>query len=265
MQMMVFVDSVRQIRAELESDIGQLKKHVLDTLHIIENKSDKTIKIYDDLEKIISLKDELITLQESLRNYTVELETFSEKIRIKSEADFENAYSSMKKKYEKDLDDLGYKIEIRLTLKLKHFESSIFTNEQKLLDINDRLMRQYKEFSKDIEAIRNMVARMKIKKSDENTAVEVNASSILDINTFQKKFQKVEDISKQAKQFIDDFYPEKYFNTDKINKELAFLEQKAIDNNNAIKTSMKKAETATIIAGLAIGAAIVSLILLFLK
>ncbi|MCX6153336.1 MAG: hypothetical protein NT007_04165 [Candidatus Kapabacteria bacterium] len=265
MHTLFFLDSARSLRTEVETDIDILKKDVLNIVHDIERKTEKTIKIYSDLSTIISLKDELIKLHDVLKVTKNEILAFSEEIKLQNEIDFETAISAFKTKFDKDIEDLAYKIEIRLSMKIKNFESAIFATEQKLIDLEERQLRQSRDFNKDLETVRTNIAKVKYDKKDPIVNSETPLANNFDLGQMQHRINKVDESFRVFAQSLNKFEPENYLEKYKIENEFKSLKKKLVDSEANIIKAASKIQSSFIIAGISIAVAILAIILALTK
>ena len=144
-----------QLKEQVDNAISELNKQFNDSLSFIENKTDKAIKIYEDLQSIRDFRDSLSEIHDKLKKQTVEFDSYLQSIRAKADVELELLISNIKGKIEKEVESETQKSEMRIALKLRQMDSKLIAYDQKLWSLNENQSREYKSIIDEIEIIRN--------------------------------------------------------------------------------------------------------------
>jgi hypothetical protein len=167
-----------QLKIQVDNSIIDLNKHVTDTLSYIETKTDKTIKIYDDLQSIRDFKDLLSEFYESIKKKSVEYDSTLQSIRAKADVEMELIISNIKNRIEKEVENETQKSEMRIVLKLRQMESKLLAYDQKLWSLNENQSREFKNILDEIDLLRNYVQSYKQATDEVRKKFETHFSQI---------------------------------------------------------------------------------------
>lgn len=162
-----------ELRNEVSYTTLKLNQKVQDSLTFIETRTEKTIKIYDNLENIVDLRDSLSQLHGLVRKQVSEVENFLKveipktlkefdnllkNVKVKSESELENILTNFRQKFEKYLEAETQKLDQRNALKFKQQETRLITLEQKLNTLSDTHQTDIKRALEEFTELRNKVS-----------------------------------------------------------------------------------------------------------
>jgi hypothetical protein len=171
-------DTQSEISAKAGDLFNEIHKNVIETLSLIESKTEKTIKIYDELENIRTLRDSLYSLSESLKKQAVELQSTNQMFKSRADIEIESTILEIRSKAEKEIESQIQKMELRLALKLKNIESKILNFDQKLLSISDFQGREYRTLLEEIESCKLKAGQTRLAFDDYKMALENHLKDI---------------------------------------------------------------------------------------
>jgi hypothetical protein len=190
------------LRNEVSYTTLKLNQKVQDTLTFIETRTEKTIKIYDNLENIVDLRDSLSQLHGLVKKQVSEVENFLKveipktlkefdnllkNVKSKSESEMENILGNFRHKMEKYFESETQKLDQKNALKFKQQEARILNLEQKLTNLNDSLSDDIKNTLMEFTELRNKVSNSSYQNADSYTNMQSRIYSQID--SFSKKFE----------------------------------------------------------------------------
>lgn len=188
-----------QFAKDIDLNFLKLENKVRGSIDNIEQRSEKTFEIYSELDDIRGLRDHLISLKDSLKRQSLEIESYLNSEVKKSISDFESVIqgfkhkanreldaeiSNIKSRVEKDILAETHKFEQRFNHKLAGIEKEFRKLESTIVIISDALQLDQKKYTRENDSIRNMLG-------DINATIE-NRSNDLDqkINMNNKTLTK---------------------------------------------------------------------------
>lgn len=162
-----------ELRNEVSYTTLKLNQKVQDSLTFIETRTEKTIKIYDNLENIVDLRDSLSQLHGLVKKQVSEVENFLKveipktlkefdnllkTVRSKSESELENILTNFRQKFEKYLEAETQKLDQKNALKFKQQDTRLVSIEQKLNTLSDTHQTDIKRTLEEFTELRNRVS-----------------------------------------------------------------------------------------------------------
>lgn len=192
------------LRNEVSYTTLKLNQKVQDTLTFIETRTEKTIKIYDNLENIVDLRDSLSQLHGLVKKQVSEVENFLKveipktlkefdnllkSVKSKSETELDSILSNFRQKMEKYFESETQKLDQKNALKFKQQEARLLNLEQKLTNINDSLSDGIKNTLLEFAELRNKVSNSSFQNDDSYTNMQSRINSQID--SLSKKFENL--------------------------------------------------------------------------
>ncbi len=161
-----------EIRNEVNYTTLKLNQKVQESLKFIESRTEKTIKIYDNLENIVDLRDSLTQLHTLVKKQVSEVENFLKleipktikefdillkSVKSKSELELDNILNNFRQKMEKYLEAETMKLDQKNAMKFKQIESRVAAFELKVNNVSDAYNNDFKELMDEFAGIRNKV------------------------------------------------------------------------------------------------------------
>lgn len=256
----------RDVSVKTGEIFSEINNNMFETLNSIESKTEKTIKIYDDLENIRSLRDSLTILQETLRKHALELQTTIPNLRQRAEIEIESTLKEIRNRAEKELETEMQKMELRIALKLKNFEGKFLNFDQKLLAVNDSQVRATHRIEDELDIIKVKMNAVRVSVDEFQKQIEFSVKDFemkagARIEALEKTVdtEKSSDPDPSNSLLIKDFEDED--ENLKRENELKKLRQSIAQVNELAYQASKKQNIAIIIAAIAIVAAVIAIIL----
>ncbi len=193
-----------ELRNEVSYTTLKLNQKVQDSLSFIETRTEKTIKIYDNLENIVDLRDSLSQLHGLVKKQVSEVENFLKveipktlkefdnllkNVKVKSESELENILINFRQKFEKYLETETQKLDQKNAIKFKQQETRLITLEQKLNSLFDTHQKDIKRTLEEFTELRNKVSSASFYGEDKNEAAFNRLTSQLE--TLSRKQEQI--------------------------------------------------------------------------
>lgn len=211
------------LRNEVSYTTLKLNQKVQDTLTFIETRTEKTIKIYDNLENIVDLRDSLAQLHGLVKKQVSEVENFLKveipktlkefdnllkSVKSKSETEMESILGNFRHKMEKYFESETQKLDQKNALKFKQQEARLLNLEQKLSSISDSLSADIKKTLIEFTEFRNKVSNSSYQNDDSYTSMQSKINSQIDsivkkYENFNKVISDVESWKKSSTMQMD--------------------------------------------------------------
>jgi hypothetical protein len=190
------------LRNEVSYTTLKLNQKVQDTLTFIETRTEKTIKIYDNLENIVDLRDSLSQLHGLVKKQVSEVENFLKveipktlkefdnllkSVKSKSETELESILGNFKNKMEKYFESETQKLDQKNALKFKQQDTRLSALEQKITSIGDSMNDDIRKIMMDYSDIRNKVSNSSFINDDSFTSLQYRLNS--QIESIGKKYE----------------------------------------------------------------------------
>lgn len=249
------------VRNDSELAISKINTNVLESLIILKNKTDETVKLSIDLGDIKAFKTSLENLKSDLTNLNNTLTKQSEEIdstlkyfKKKSEMELESTLLGLKSKIDKDIQSEGQKIEIRTNLRLKQMESIFLTFDDRLKLIEGNVSSAVKRLSLDMDLL----------KHGYNFDAEGNdlSSPMIDEVSLNNRFSAIEMMMNSLSERIDENVapyvpPPKNISDERIEE----FEKKLAATNGRISELLSKQQQSQSSGGSSMAVAVIGLIL----
>lgn len=199
-----------QIRYEVNNTIQELKKNVEDSIELLEVKFDTISNIYNDIESIRSLRDELSDMSKKLNKQTVDINNFINNFKARSEAELKSFIAEIRQKIDDEMSQHSAKTENKLNIKIRKLEGKLLTFDQKLWSVSNTQNYEFKNLLSDFNALKADVVDLQdvletldnvIKRSASNFIKEHAKDLIGDLLAIEKK--EINDNISKIKQFFN--------------------------------------------------------------
>ena len=144
------INLINELKSEFHNHTTELNETYKHVISEFEEKTNDTIKIYYELENIQKLRDNVISMQNAMRQDIVELKNNYQAYKDKITEDFNTTITILRGSIEKELASEAQKIEVRLQLNIKYIETRLQQYEQLLLGIKDTLTKEIGSIKEDI-------------------------------------------------------------------------------------------------------------------
>ena len=174
----MYINSAEQLRADVNNAILELSKNVEDTLSNIDSKTNKAIKIYDELDNIRQLKNSLTLLSEALKKQELEFETSLQSFKARSDLEIETALANLNNTIEKEIDNEAQKIEVRMALALKQVQTKLLNYDQRIWSLSDMQTRDFKNFNEEISILKSRITNLTVEMENLRKFTETKTSEL---------------------------------------------------------------------------------------
>ncbi len=151
-----------KISKDAESAISKINTNVLESIILLKNKTEETIKLASDLgdinafkKEMEQLKDDLVSLQTNSTKIVEEMDKSLKFFKKKSELELESTLIGLKSKIEKEVAVESQKIELRINMRLKQLESALIGLDEKVKSFEVNFSSVIKKISLDIDIIKH--------------------------------------------------------------------------------------------------------------
>lgn len=161
-----FIKSARELREEVRNAIKELQASAEDSLKIVEQKTEKTIKIYNEFDKIEKLRESLSHTFDSMKEKTIEFEKRINEIKELSDSELENSLISLRKNIESEIETAISKLEFRLSLNVKRFDGKLLNLDQKLWAMAESHLNSNNKINDELDDLNKKINKIKSLKDD---------------------------------------------------------------------------------------------------
>jgi len=151
-----------KITKDTETAISKINTNILESIILLKNKTEETIKLSNDLGDISSfkkemerLKDDIVSLQNNSAKFVEEMDKALKFFKKKSELELESTLIGLKSKIEKEVAVESQKIELRINMRLKQLEAALIGLDEKVKSFETNFSSVIKKFSLDIDIIKH--------------------------------------------------------------------------------------------------------------
>ena len=151
-----------KISKDAESAISKINTNILESIILLKNKTEETIKLANDLgdinafkKEMEQLKDDIISLQNNSAKIVEEMDKSLKFFKKKSELELESTLIGLKSKIEKEVAVESQKIELRINMRLKQMESALIGLDEKVKSFEVNFSSVIKKISLDIDIIKH--------------------------------------------------------------------------------------------------------------
>lgn len=255
-----------KITKDTETAISKINTNILESIILLKNKTEETIKLSNDLGDISSfkkemerLKDDIVSLQNNSAKFVEEMDKALKFFKKKSELELESTLIGLKSKIEKEVAVESQKIELRINMRLKQLEAALIGLDEKVKSFETNFSSVIKKLSLDIDIIKHGYSLDLDQSNDysDNLANQELSDKITSLeNMFNILNEKISSLSggkityeKGLSSYADKLENiENKFQT--LSKKISLIEQKMANSQSS--TSILIASIALILALLAI-------------
>jgi predicted nuclease with TOPRIM domain len=151
-----------KITKDTETAISKINTNILESIILLKNKTEETIKLSNDLGDISSfkkemerLKDDIVSLQNNSAKFVEEMDKALKFFKKKSELELESTLIGLKSKIEKEVAVESQKIELRINMRLKQLEAALIGLDEKVKSFETNFSSVIKKLSLDIDIIKH--------------------------------------------------------------------------------------------------------------
>ncbi len=151
-----------KITKDTETAISKINTNILESIILLKNKTEETIKLSNDLGDISSfkkemerLKDDIVSLQNNSAKFVEEMDKALKFFKKKSELELESTLIGLKSKIEKEVAVESQKIELRIYMRLKQLEAALIGLDEKVKSFETNFSSVIKKLSLDIDIIKH--------------------------------------------------------------------------------------------------------------
>jgi len=151
-----------KITKDTETAISKINTNILESIILLKNKTEETIKLSNDLGDISSfkkemerLKDDIVSLQNNSAKFVEEMDKALIFFKKKSELELESTLIGLKSKIEKEVAVESQKIELRINMRLKQLEAALIGLDEKVKSFETNFSSVIKKLSLDIDIIKH--------------------------------------------------------------------------------------------------------------
>jgi gas vesicle protein len=217
-----------QIRYEVNNTIQELKKNFDESVELLEVKFDRISDIFNNIDIIKDLRDELQKLSKTLNQQAHEINNTIANFKARSENEIDSFVKEIRQRIETDIEQQSAKTETKLNIKIRKLEGKLLTFDQKLWSVSNSQNYEFKNLLNDFDALKTDI---------------VDIQDILE--SFDKYIKRVSSkfIKDHAKEIIGDLLAiEKKEINDNIAKIKQFFNQK---NSNMPNSKYSNSDEAT--------------------
>lgn len=150
------------VRHDSELAISRINTNVLESLIILKNRTEDTVRLTIDLgdiktfkQSLEALKDDLTQLQSKLNRQSDDIDSALRFFKKKSEMELESTLQNLKTKMDKEIHSEGQKIELRLNLRFKQVEGVFISFDERIKSLEDSASTAIKRLSLEIDLIKH--------------------------------------------------------------------------------------------------------------
>ncbi|MDQ1266180.1 MAG: hypothetical protein QG635_1332 [Bacteroidota bacterium] len=157
-----FVDSLNQIRREFEETSRGISEIFKASLDSFQSKFEKVGDLYGRLDGIKETEAAVNEMSSSLSLLRIQMEEYISNTKDNTAEFLANTAQEFKFKFEKELEDLAHKFEVRITLKLKQSEGKMQGLEQNMKGLTDQSGKVISQMNSDLEEIKDTLKKQKL-------------------------------------------------------------------------------------------------------
>lgn len=199
-----------QIRNDFNSANVELNKTVVDFVNEVELKTSRVQKVYESLDSIKTLRDELYEASNIMKRQIIDGRNSVQNFKEKSELEISNALSNISNTIEKEIEMHSQRFELNINLKLRQFQSKLLNYDQKMWSLSDSQSRDYKNFVNEVLNTNHKISELNKEYFDfkktlndrlKNLEADINSSSFskgFDFLTFDDEKQKAAEDKAQS-------------------------------------------------------------------
>jgi F0F1-type ATP synthase membrane subunit b/b' len=160
------------LKKEHEATIKDINFAVHDFLEEVSSKTEKNIKIYDDLDNIKSIRETLFTLQTALKQQLGDLQIATQSIKSRADIEIDSAVTFAKTSIEKEVESIYQRLEARISSKIRDFQNRIYNHDQQILSLKDAHVRDNKSLTDEVSHLKNRINEIKMTLADLYKSIE---------------------------------------------------------------------------------------------
>lgn len=166
-----------QIRDDIANTIKRLETFANSTIEEFREKTESTHTLFQDLDKIDNLKNELFELRDDIKTQSIDLSNSLIEFNAKADKSLANTVNQIKTKLNNAIDEEVTKIEGRVVRRLLAFEKNQKIVERRILSIDANSKGELKRLGGEIDFVYGNISEIK---SDVATIMQ----SVVDKMTF---------------------------------------------------------------------------------
>jgi len=251
------------VRRNSEIAISQINTNTLESIILLKNKTDETLKLSINLGDIAqfkksleSLKTDLTNLQSKLTKQGEELEASLRYFKKKSEMDLDSTLLNVKTKLDKEIQAEGQKIELRLNLRMKQNESIFISFDERIKALENKTTSAIKRLSLDMDLLKHGYSY------DDSNNITHN-TDLPELEDISNRLSAVEIMLSGLSEKVADYSPPQIIGTKSVsdNKitEMGKKVTQLISQIKAFENHIENATKPSAGSGLAIAAVLLSL------
>ncbi|MCX8054977.1 MAG: hypothetical protein N3A67_04855 [Ignavibacteria bacterium] len=260
-----------KISKDAESAISKINTNILESIILLKNKTEETIKLANDLgdinafkKEMEQLKDDIVSIQSNSAKIVEEMDKSLKFFKKKSELELESTLIGLKSKIEKEVAVESQKIELRINMRLKQMESALIGLDEKVKSFEVNFSSVIKKITLDIDIIKHGYS-LDLEQNNEYNNQLVNQEISDKIASLENMLniinEKISSLSggkiKYEKERSSDSEQ-----IEKLDSKLQFLSRKIDSIEKTIASS--QSNTSILIASIAIILALLAIILKFI-
>ncbi|MFP4528251.1 MAG: hypothetical protein ACLFQX_06850 [Candidatus Kapaibacterium sp.] len=194
--------------AELSSEVGKSiesnKEATEENIRRLQDKTNKTLGLYSELDRVRELREKLESLYENVKNQADELDRTIPQFKRKAENELYATLMSVRDRIGEELSRESEKLEEKIVGKLRTLESKFIGYEKKLTNITDNQIAELNRRQISISELNDKIAEMK------DLTRKINKMIIDQIDELNQQVElRIEEIHDRLESASDIYIPEK--------------------------------------------------------
>lgn len=154
-------EELAQIRDDVANSIKKLETYANDTITEFREKTETTHTLYQDLDKIDKLKDELFELRDDIKTQSIDLSNSLIEFNAKADRSLANTVNQIKTRLNNAIDEEVTKIEGRVVRRLMAFEKNQKIFERRILSIDANIKAEFKKMAGEVDFVYGNITEIK--------------------------------------------------------------------------------------------------------
>lgn len=154
-------EELAQIREDIANSIKKLESYANDTINEFREKTETTHTLYQDLDKIDKLKDELFELRDDIKTQSIDLSNSLIEFNAKADRSLVSTVNQIKTRLNNAIDEEVTKIEGRVVRRLMAFEKNQKIFERRILSIDSNVKAEFKKMAGEVDFVYGSITEIK--------------------------------------------------------------------------------------------------------
>lgn len=173
------------VRGEVENAITELKNYANKSVNEFKEKTDKTYKLFLELDKIDKLKNDLFTIRDEIKTQSIDLSNSLVEFNAKADQRLESTINIIKTKLNNTIEEEISKIETKVARRLVNFEGNQKVFEKRIAGVDQAGKAAVSKLAGEVDYVYNSITEIK---SDLSTYLE---SVVQKVEYFDEAIPKI--------------------------------------------------------------------------